>query len=345
MKKLLKVANCTDIHFGAHVNSIQHNEDCLKYIDWFCDIVKSDGTIDHVNFLGDWFQQRDSVNIYTMWMSHQAARKLNDLNLPIYFLLGNHDLFFRHNRSVYSTISFEELNNFKIIYKPTVVQETFVPSLYSPYLFHPEYPSLLQYNNIPIWWIHGEFKNFIITGDSIVLEYGPDPDDYDKATIFSGHFHKRQSSKNIHFIGNTFPTNFADANDFDRGMCIYDYKKDDMQFINYEGPSYLRTTLSKIIEDPSILKKDASVKCLTDQDITLEEASKLKERFIKKFELREFTFEEPSNQELLEDTNMDLSGLELETTDSIVESLLARIPQENKIHPDRLIEMYKRLHS
>lgn len=92
MAILKRAANFTDIHFGARADSIQHNEDCLKYLDWVCDTVKSDGEIDHINFLGDWFQQRNSININTNWMSYEGARKLNALGLPIFFLIGNHDL-------------------------------------------------------------------------------------------------------------------------------------------------------------------------------------------------------------------------------------------------------------
>ena len=32
--------------------------------------------------------------------------------------------------------------------------------------------------------------------------------------VFSGHFHRRQVKGNIHYIGNTFPHNYSDANDF-----------------------------------------------------------------------------------------------------------------------------------
>lgn len=222
------------------------------------------------------------------------------------------------------------------------MKETLSPALYSPFLFHPEYTDLMQYNAIPFWWGHFEFKGFIVAGDSVKLEHGPDPEDYTKTTIFSGHFHLRQSAKNIHYIGNTFPTTYADANDNNRGLGIYDYAKDEMTYVNYEGPSFVKTTLTTLLEDPASLRKFASVKCLADADITLEEAAQLKEQFVSEFQLREFNFEEPSTQEALADTNMDLSGLETETTDSIVTTLLGRI-EETKMHPEKLIEIYKNL--
>ena len=46
MKKQCKGAYFTDIHWGKKANSIQHNEDCMNFIDWFCAQVKSDPSID-----------------------------------------------------------------------------------------------------------------------------------------------------------------------------------------------------------------------------------------------------------------------------------------------------------
>ena len=38
--------------------------------------------------------------------------------------------------------------------------------------------------------------------------------------VFSGHFHKRQMMKNVTYMGNSFPHNYADAWDDDRGMMV-----------------------------------------------------------------------------------------------------------------------------
>ena len=89
-KKLKKGAMCTDIHFGKKMNSEVHNEDCLNYLDWFCENVKNDPSIDHVWFLGDWNEQRAAINGLTLKYSYAGAKKLNELGLPVYFLLGNH---------------------------------------------------------------------------------------------------------------------------------------------------------------------------------------------------------------------------------------------------------------
>jgi hypothetical protein len=41
--------------------------------------------------------------------------------------------------------------------------------------------------------------------------------------VFTGHFHKRQHNRNIHYIGNAFPHNYADAGDDERGMMLLEW--------------------------------------------------------------------------------------------------------------------------
>ena len=144
MKKLYKSAIFTDIHFGRKNNGLQHNEDCTNFIDWFCTQVVAN-KCDHVLFLGDWYENRSSLNISTLAYSHAAAKKLNELNIPIFFCIGNHDLYQRHTRDIYSTVTFSEFTNFNLIDKPTTVSCIGDGALIVPFLFHDEYDGLKNY--------------------------------------------------------------------------------------------------------------------------------------------------------------------------------------------------------
>ena len=83
---LKKGAFFTDIHFGKKANSRTHNQDCLNFIEWFCQQVREDPDIDYVGFLGDWNENRSSINIDTLGYSYQGARALNQLGLPVFFV-------------------------------------------------------------------------------------------------------------------------------------------------------------------------------------------------------------------------------------------------------------------
>lgn len=342
-KKLHKSASSTDHHWGARGNSEQHNQDCLEYIDWFCsEAIKH--KVDHINLLGDWFEHRSALNISTLHYAYMGAKKLNDLNIPIYLIVGNHDLYQRHTRDIYSTVFFKEFSNFIIIDEPTIVDEIESNPLYCPFLFHDEYKELSKYRNTPVWWGHFEFQGFIVTGNTIKMQSGPNPDDFDGPTyIFSGHFHKRQTSKNITYIGNTFPTNFSDANDNDRGMMIFDYNTQDPTFINWEDcPKFIKTNLSSIIDGDIALPSKARVKCLMDIPLSYEEHSSLKQTMMNEYNLREFTLEEEANTNLTEFDENDEQNNQMESIDELIVRMLGDV-NAPKIDNNKLIQQYQLL--
>jgi len=194
-EKPMRLAMFTDIHWGARSNSDQHLQDCLDYIDWFCKLVKDQGAT-HIAFLGDWYESRNAINVRTLKYSQEGARRLNALGLPIIFIVGNHDLYHRSNRAIFSTDPFSDLENFIMVNEPMEV----APNIFaSPFLFRDEYPKLVeQINSYKYVLGHFEFRNFVVTGADRRLEHGPDADQFTGPKyIFSGHFHLRQVNKNI----------------------------------------------------------------------------------------------------------------------------------------------------
>lgn len=345
MKKLKKAAAFTDIHFGAKSNSDLHNDDCLEFIDWFCENVKSDPSIDHIIFLGDWHENRASINLNTLNASYEGALKLNALGLPIFFIVGNHDLFRRSNRDIHSVPHFVTLENFIVVDQPKVFDLMITPTLISPYLFSPEYQTIGQdFSNADVWWGHFEFKDFIITGYNIKMMEGPDIKNYkDIKRIFSGHFHKRQTMNNVTYIGNTFPTTFADVDDFDRGMMTYDYVADETTFTNWiDCPKYIRTSLNDIFDETVKLYEKARVKCILNIDISYDESTVVKQQMIEKYNLREFIFEEMTTVEdhTKEITNVDVDNFT--NINELIVQLLDEVEGEN-INNNLLSSIYKEL--
>lgn len=340
MKKLKKAGLFTDIHYGRKNNSREHNNDCVNFVDWF--ITKcSEYEVDHINFLGDWFEERQAIDSLTGNTAFKCAKKLNDLNIPIYFIVGNHDLYHRDSREIFATYAYSELDNFVIIDEPTVIHDTLKPTLFCPFLFENEYPKILpSYFDIPVWMGHFEFKGFVLTGDVITKRDGPDPDNYSAPEIImSGHFHKRQSSKNVNYIGNTFPMDFGDVNDFNRGMAVFDYESGELQYTNWdECPTYLKMTLSELNDNPKLLKKNARVKCDADLDITFEQHSQLKNALIEKYNLREFNLNEIMDIRII-DADDNEEEIAASTTNELVRNLLKRVEGES-IDSEILIEIY-----
>jgi len=349
--RLKRGAYFTDIHFGKKANSIQHNQDCIRYIEWFCEQVKKND-IDYVAFLGDWNENRSALNIHTLHYSYQGAKMLDALGLPVYFVVGNHDLYYRNSRDVHSVVTHSEFKNFVIIDQPTVRSEIMGSVLFAPYLFHEEYSDLMQYLDVPFWAGHFEFKGFIVTGYNITMPTGPDSADFKGPKhIVSGHFHKRQTQpdSNVVYIGNTFPMDFGDAGDDDRGMMIYDHESDEMWFENWdELPRYTKTRLTDILDKEKrkdILYPDARVNCLVDVPITFEESTYLKQKFLDNYQLREFVLEEsPEIKTALSETEADIDwdNVELQGVDDLVIMMLEGIESDH-IDNKMLIQQYKEI--
>lgn len=343
--KLNRGAYFTDIHFGKKSNSEKHNKDCLEFIRWFIQLAQ-DQNCDYIAFLGDWHESRNAVDIITLNYSYYGAKMLNETNLPVYFIVGNHDLTQRHTRNFYSLIFHNEFSNFNLINKPTVAENIHKGVLFSPYLFHQEYEGLSEYMKIPFWAGHFEFKGFLVTGYGIKMKNGPDPSSFSTPQhIISGHFHKRQISKNITYMGNAFPFDFSDANDFERGALIVDHERDDLHFFNWEnGPKYINTTLSSIDNEPLLLP-NAYVQCVADRPITYEESIKIEANMMERFCVNEFRIVESNEiEDSITETNTFITENDVGVipVDNLVIQMLEDIVNEH-VDNNKLIDIYKNL--
>lgn len=343
-----KIGMFTDIHFGRRSNSKIHNQDCVDFVEWFCKQIEADGKYSHICFLGDWFESRSAINIETLEYSYMALKRLNELGIPVYFIVGNHDLHRRTTREIHSVRIFNEMTNF------TVIDSVHVEDglLFAPYLFDTEYPALVQHNKLWAWFGHFEFKNFVLTGYNTVSTHGPDHTMFaGPKRIFTGHYHKRQGKDNVQYIGNAFPMDFGDAGDIKRGMCTYHVQEDRIEFVDWpDCPSYYKTKLSNVIaEDWTPLPK-MKVKCIADVEITYQDAQELHEAIVKAYNLRDFIIEEDreTKQGILEGENVKVTESMLDFTgiDDLVVQQLETLKLDKKmkgIDADVLIEIYKDL--
>lgn len=342
---ITKLVLWTDIHFGARNNSDQHNLDNLDYIDWLIQRIKEEKP-SHIAFLGDFFENRNAINVRTLNHAGECCRRLNALNIPIIFIIGNHDLYHRSNRKIFSTNMFDDLENFIIISEPTELTKEFYVS---PFLFREEYPALAPDINSHKYILgHFEFRNFVVTGATRTLDHGPDPEMFTGPKyIFSGHFHKRQHNRNVVYIGNAFPTNYGDAGDAERGCAVFDVKTEEIWFHNWDdAPLFFKTKLSRVLEGEGEWPPKSRVRCLLDADIGYSDVQALREEMIKTFELREFSVEEDiqARKEMLSE------GLELETEldmsslDNTVRQLINEgVSSSPTIDPNILVKLYEEL--
>jgi len=337
MNLFKKAAIFTDLHFGAKSNSLQHNTDCANFVDWFISQAKKEGC-ETCFFLGDYNHHRASINIQTLQFSLRALEKLNDNFDRVYFIPGNHDLYYRDRRDVHSVEWAKHLP------KVEIVNDWFKDGdvVIAPWLVGDDHKKLAKLNGKYMFG-HFELPNFFMNARVLMPDHGEVKDEHMSGfeTVFSGHFHHRQARKNIWYIGNAFPHNYADAGDDARGMMILEWGKEPEFHSWPKQPIFRVHKLSDILENPEgLLLPDSHVRVHLDIDISYEEANFIREQFIPNHKLREMTLIPMK----LDQVSQDLAAGELkfESVDQIILDQINAI-ESDFYDPKLLLDIYRNL--
>ena len=336
MSQLFNRAACfTDIHYGLKQNSRLHLQDCERFIDWFIAEAKA-RDCETCIFLGDWHHHRASVNVATMNASIKGLKKINDAFEKVYFILGNHDLYYREKRDMNSVEYARDLSNFVMIDDmflqddvaiiPWLVGDEHkqVSKMKCKYMFgHFELP-YFKMNAMVEMPDHGGIKAEHLSGP----EY-----------VFSGHFHKRQYKNNIHYMGNAFPHNYADVADDDRGAMFLEWGSEPV-YVNWtECPKYRVFTLKQLLDNhENLLDKYTYARVKLDISISYEEATFVKEKFAEQYDVRELQLIPIKEEE----QEFEGSEIKFESVDQIVIQQLETI-ESSTIERQKLIDIYNEL--
>lgn len=235
----------TDIHYGLKRNSIDHNKDCDEFIDWVIETAKAEG-ISQCAFLGDWHHNRHTINVETLQYSYQGMKKLNDFFETVYFIVGNHDLYYRETRDVHSVSIGSGLDKFVVVDKRLdIYNMTFLP-----WLVDDEWKDVRNINSKYIFG-HFELPTFYLNSMIKMPKHDgmAEAKDFNSnAMVFSGHFHKRQNQANVWYIGNAFPHTFDDVDEEEhRGCMILDLDVGDIEFKHWpNSPRYKKFTYDEL---------------------------------------------------------------------------------------------------
>jgi hypothetical protein len=286
--------------------------------------------------MGDWHHNRNNLNMLTMTYSVRCLEKLGKAFDNFYFFPGNHDLYYKDKRDVHSLEWGVHIPGVTIVRNITTIDDiTLVPwligdewkkmeKLKSRYVFgHFELPSFMM-NAMVQMPDHGElqpshFKN---------PEY-----------VFSGHFHKRQQTKNIIYTGNAFPHNFADAGDDERGMMILEFGKEPEFRTWSKAPKYRTLALSQLLDEKMIIESKMYLRVNIDLPLSYEEASFIKETYMSQYDIRELSLiPEKKAHEVNNDVNIE----KFESIDTIVANQIVNIQSES-YDPNILLAIYNNL--
>lgn len=319
-----KAAVFTDLHIGLKSNSPQHNEDCWQFVQWFTQTALQHDC-DVAIVCGDYHNHRSSINIMSLNYSLRCLDLLNRSFSQVYFIVGNHDLYYRANRSVNSVEFARYLPNIQVVNDPITVGDVTL----LPWLMDDELPQLKRIRSKYVFG-HLELPDFYMNSQVLMPKHGDYNDSWLSNTdsVFTGHFHKRQTRGNITYLGNAFPHNYSDAGDDQRGMMILEWGRTPEYYSWPDQPIYRVYNLSTVLAAPEQhLFQNMSARITIDVDLKYEEANFIRETFLSDYRLREINLL-PQNSDRDELGNTAIGNLVFESLDQIVDNALRNIESD-----------------
>jgi hypothetical protein len=327
----------TDIHLGLKTNSELHNKDCIDFINWMCKLGKEQGC-ETCFFLGDYHNNRSTMNLRTMNYAVQGLELLSKTFNQTYFIPGNHDLFFRDRRDIQSAEWAKHIPNINIVNNFFKQGDVSIV----PWLVKDEHKKIEKIS-AKYCFGHFELPHFYMNAMVQMPDSGEIQQDHFKGveSVYSGHFHKRQTGTNITYIGNCFPHNYGDAGDDERGCMILEWGKEPKFHSWLDQPKYRVFTLSNLIQNAeTILKPQMHVRVNVDIDISYEESNFIKEEFAGKYSLREISL--LPIKKATEGGDIQPGNIEFKSVDTIVSEELTNIVSDH-YDPKFLLSIYRNL--
>lgn len=328
-----KVVMFTDVHFGLKNNSREHNTDCENFIKWMIEQARVKD-IKTCIFGGDWHHVRSAINISTLNYSVSGLKLLNDYFDHTYFIIGNHDLFYRDKYEIHSLPYINQFPNIILVDKLIKTDEVALV----PWLISDEWKKISKIKE-PYMFGHFELPTFKMNAMVEMPDHGTLTKDHfqNQKQVFSGHFHKRQNKGKIWYIGNCFPHNYSDTWDDDRGIMIWE-KGQTPDFMSWpDAPKYRTLTLSQVLNNPAeFIDEKTFAKITIDVPATYEDINFIREMLENELNAQEIQMITAKDQDIEFNSNVEVS---FESVDSIVISHLETI-DSNTIDKNELIKIY-----
>ncbi len=331
----------TDIHFGKKNNQEQHNQDCSAFVDWAISIGKKEG-IEVAIFCGDWHDNRQSLHVNTLNYSLSSIERISDNFEQFFFIPGNHDLFYKENRSVTSVSIGRNVKNVILINDFLQVGDV----TFCPWLIGDDFTKIKKYASTSKYLfghfeIGGFYMNSMVEMPATDTIKVSDFDDCDMA--FSGHFHKRQQKGRVNYIGNAFPHSFSDTFDDDRGVMILEWGKDPIYKAWPSAPKYRTCTLTEMLEKPDeLFDVTTYAKVTNDLRLPHEDVQLIKDIYTNHYGMRKLDILNTNKILDDDDINDNEDDESFKTIDEIVLNSLSNIDSKS-YSTKTLIDIYNQL--
>lgn len=240
----------SDVHFGVRANSIEWVENHMRFFyDFYIPYLKETKKDDDVLFiLGDWFDNRQLLDIYVMNTSIDIVIELAKI-LPVHFITGNHDIYKKHNTDVNSISAFRFIPNVFIYEKPKIITNGDCNILILPWVGDgKEEEKYVKDNDANYVFAHTNIAGFNYDNGRQICKGANFTDITGIKRLFSGHIHKRQEYQQYIYIGSPFSTKRSDIGNV-KGVYYFKTKTNEVEFTeNTFSPIFQKIKLDFILD-------------------------------------------------------------------------------------------------
>lgn len=339
-----KVCCVSDVHIGVHQNSTMWHQITIDWAMWLKQELNEKNITDLI-IPGDLFHYRDEIAVNTIHVVTQILKIWKDFNIVL--LVGNHDAYYKDRSDVNSLSILSGWENIKVIEEPA--QFT---AYNKKLMFCPWGTTVRQIKKSDIIFGHFEIESFRFNQHKICEEGIQSSALLKKSPLtITGHFHLREERKyktgKIVYLGNPFQMDFGDVYST-KGYHILDIVTGNYTFHeNVDSPTHQKIKLSYLVEIGSIstkvkrLFKNNIVKLIIDKNVSPDDMDILLKKYL---ELKAISITADYDVNfnkfgLLDQTDCDLSGVDIPVAIEEFVSLLEDVPNKQEII-DYTVELY-----
>ena len=243
-----KIFLLSDLHFGVRGNSFEWLENQLNFFyNFYIPFIKKNiESNDILLIIGDWFDNRQSLDIYIINKCQNLVYELAKI-IPVYFIAGNHDNYKKNDNNIISLVVFKNINNVFIIEEPTILKNKDKKYLLLPWIGDNDNEQKYIKDEYNIIFAHFNIIGFKMD-NGMIISNGIDAGKI-KNYIISGHIHKRQEDGKKIYLGSPYHLKRSDI-DNQKGCYIFDTTNEKLTFTpNNISPIYQRVHIKFILEN------------------------------------------------------------------------------------------------
>lgn len=231
----MKVPIINDTHFGARNDAEIFTDYFFKFLDEVFFPYLELHEITTVLHLGDLLDRRKYINFKTLHqLRTRFMQRLEDLGIETHLILGNHDVFFKNTSGLNSvTELFESCKHLRIYSDPVTVDIDGLEIALVPWINKENYDDALKFletTTAEILMGHLEIQGFQVM-KGIKSDQGLDRRLFQRFdSVYTGHYHHRQVSGNITYLGAPYQITFSDLGDT-KGFHVFDTETREIEFI------------------------------------------------------------------------------------------------------------------